>query len=74
MPRNFRGFLAARAAPLVAGLLLLRRCRIALDEHGGIKRLVGLLLASIDRDPGTRVNDFVAENENGVFLDRVGGV
>ena len=63
-----------RVPRLMACLLLLRRCRIALDEYGGIERLVGLLLAPIDRDPGTRVNDFVAENENGVFLDRVGGM
>ena len=45
-----------------------------LDEHRGIERLVGLLLATIDRDAGARVYDFIAENENGVFLRPVVGV
>jgi hypothetical protein len=33
-----------------------------------------LLRSTIDRDVGARVDDFIALNENGVFLGRVVGV
>jgi|SRR5208337_1281910 len=58
----------------MTGLLLLGQCRIALGERRGIERLVSLLLATIDGDAGARVDDFIAENENGVFLGRGVGV